>query len=48
MIVETLKSVGCGIDKEGFVYAQFTNKNFDLKNGVYISEICNEWFTALS
>ena len=48
MRVKTLKSAGCGIDKKGFVYAQFTNGNFDLKNGVHISDICNEWLSALS
>lgn len=48
MIVKTLKSAGCGIDKKGFVYAQLTNGNFDLKNGVHISDVCNEWLTALS
>mgnify|MGYP003125622395 CR=1 len=43
-----LNSAGCGIDKKGFVYAQFTNGNFDLKNGVYIIDVCNEWLSALS
>ncbi len=48
MRIKTLKSAGCGIDEKGYVYAQLTDGNFDLKNEVHISDISREWLTALS
>ena len=43
-----LNSVGCGIDKDGIVYPQLQNGEYDLEMGNHISEIDNEWFEQLS
>jgi len=48
-MINKLNSVGCGIDKDGIVYPQLQNGEYDLEMGNHISEIDNEeWFEQLS
>lgn len=47
-MIKKLNSVGCGIDKNGIVYPQLQNGEYDLEMGNHISEIDNEWFEQLS
>lgn len=43
-----LNSVGCGIDKNGFVFPMLNNGKYDLEMETHILDIDNkEWFKSL-